>query len=234
MENVESSDPRKSVKGICTRFYRIGHIVLLVFFVTLSSYAVQGSLALALDAEAVLSSIESGDSDIDGASSGVLERAPYELGPEDVLSIDVWKDEILSREVSVRPDGRISFPLIGEIIAEGRPVTDLTKEINERLSKFVSDPRVTVAVSKVNSYKIYVIGKVKKAGEFLLGQNADVMQALSLAEGLTPFARESSIRILRRMGGQQKVHNFDYSEVLEGKNLAQNIILRRGDVVMVP
>ena len=113
-------------------------------------------------------------------------------------------------------------------------MNDLTKEINERLSKFVSDPRVTVAVSKVNSYKIYVIGKVNQAGEFLLGQNADVMQALSLAGGLTPFARESSIRILRRVAGQQKVHEFDYSEVLEGKNLSQNIILRRGDVVMVP
>jgi len=233
MEKVESSGSRKFVKGICIRFYRIGHIVLLVFFVTLLSYAVKESLALAMDEE-VLSSTESIDSDVGDASSGALERAPYVLGPEDQLSIDVWKDEILSRQVSVRPDGRITFPLIGEIVAEGRQVTDLTKEINERLSKFVSDPRVTVAVSKVNSYKIYVIGKVNKAGEFLLGQNADVMQALSLAEGLTPFARESSIRILRRMGSQQKVHNFDYSEVLEGKNLAQNIILRRGDVVMVP
>ena len=234
MENVESSDSRKSVKGICTRFYRIGHIVLLVFFVTLTSYGVKGSLALAMDAEAVQSSIESADSDLSDASIGVLGRAEYQLGPEDVLSIDVWKDEILSRAVSVRPDGRITFPLIGEIIAEGRNVNDLTKEINERLSKFVSDPRVTVAVSKVNSYKIYVIGKVNQAGEFLLGQNADVMQALSLAGGLTPFARESSIRILRRVEGQQKVHEFDYSEVLEGKNLSQNIILRRGDVVMVP
>ncbi len=230
MENAESSDSRKSVKGICPGFYRIGHIVLLVFFLTLSSYVVTGSLALAMDAEAVQSSIESGDSH----ASGVSGRPAYELGPEDVLSIDVWKDEILSRGVSVRPDGRITFPLIGEIIAEGRNVNDLTIEINERLSKFVSDPRVTVAVSKVNSYKIYVIGKVLKAGEFLLGQNADVMQALSLAGGLTPFARESSIRILRRVEGQQKVHEFDYSEVLEGKNLAQNIILRRGDVVMVP
>jgi len=233
MENVASSDSRKSVKGIFNRFHRIGHIFLLIALVTLSSCAVKESLALDMDGE-VLSSTESVDSDVGGVSSSVPERTPYELGPEDVLSIDVWKDEILSREVSVRPDGRITFPLIGEIIAEGRQVDDLTKEINERLSKFVSDPRVTVAVSKVNSYKIYVIGKVNKAGEFLLGQNADVMQALSLAEGLTPFARESSIRILRRMGSQQKVHNFDYSEVLEGKNLAQNIILRRGDVVMVP
>ncbi len=230
MENVENSDSRKSVKGICARFCRIGHISVLVFFLTISSYVVKGSLALAMDAEAVQSSLASGDSH----ASTVLERAAYELGPEDVLSIDVWKDEILSRQVAVRPDGRITFPLIGELIAEGRNVNDLTKEINERLSKFVSDPRVTVAVAKVNSYKIYVIGKVNQAGEFLLGQNADVMQALSLAKGLTPFARESSIRILRRMRGEQKVHDFDYSEVLEGKNLAQNIILRRGDVVMVP
>ncbi|MCA9471157.1 MAG: polysaccharide biosynthesis/export family protein [Nitrospira sp.] len=158
----------------------------------------------------------------------------YQIGPQDVLQISVWKDEILSREVVVRPDGFITFPLIGEVLAEDRPVEALAKEMDERLIKFVSDPRITVAVSQVNSFKIYVIGKVNKPGEFQLGQYTDVMQALSLAGGLTPFAREGSIKVLRRVEGIQTTFPFDYSDVLKGQNLEQNIVLKRGDIVMVP
>ena len=159
----------------------------------------------------------------------------YQIGPQDVLQISVWKDEILSREVIVRPDGYISFPLIGEVLAEGRPVGDLGKEMNERLTKFVSDPRITIAVSQVNSFKIFVIGKVNSPGGFQIGQYTDVMQALSLSGGLTPFAREGSIKVLRRgRQGDQTTFPFDYGEVLKGQNLEQNIVLQRGDVVMVP
>jgi len=159
----------------------------------------------------------------------------YQVGPQDVLQISVWKDEILSREVIVRPDGFISFPLIGEVLAEGRPVGDLSKEMDERLTKFVSDPRITIAVSEVNSFKIFVIGKVNSPGGFQIGQYTDVMQALSLSGGLTPFAREGSIKVLRRSKqGDQTTFPFDYGEVLKGDNLEQNIVLQRGDVVMVP
>jgi len=158
----------------------------------------------------------------------------YQIGPQDVLQISVWKDEILSREVVVRPDGYVSFPLIGEVLAEDRPVDDVAEEMDERLTKFVSDPRITVAVSEVNSFKIYVIGKVNKPGEFKLGQYTDVMQALSLAGGLTPFAREGSIKILRRIHGSQTTFPFDYGDVLKGENLGHNIVLKRGDIVMVP
>ena len=161
-------------------------------------------------------------------------ESSYQMGPEDVLQIDVWKDEILSREVIVRPDGFITFPLIGEVLAEGRSVGNLAKEMNERLTKFVSDPRITIAVSQVNSFKIFVIGKVNKPGGFQIGQYTDVMQALSLAGGLTPFAREGSMKVLRRQKGIQTSFPFDYSEVLKGNNLEQNIVLQRGDVVMVP
>jgi polysaccharide biosynthesis/export protein len=162
-------------------------------------------------------------------------ESTYLMGPEDVLDISVWKDEILSREVVVRPDGFITFPLIGEVRAEGRTVGDLTKEMDERLTHFISDPRIAIAVSEVNSFKIFVIGKVDKAGGFKIGQYTDVMQALSLAGGLTPFAREGSIKVLRRgKNGDQSTFPFDYGEVLKGRNLEQNIVLQRGDVVMVP
>lgn len=159
----------------------------------------------------------------------------YQIGPQDVLEISVWKDEILSRKVTVRPDGFITFPLIGEVLVEGRTVGALAKEMDERLTQFVSDPRITIAVSEVNSFRIFVIGKVNKPGGFQIGQYTDVMQALSLAGGLTPFAREGSMKVLRRgKQGDQTTFPFDYGEVLKGKNLEQNIVLQRGDVVMVP
>ena len=204
---------------------------LFIYFLIVLSLAASPSLALAQDTEGMLSTEMTG---VSGEGNNTSDRGFYQIGPQDILSISIWKDELLSRDVTVRPDGRISFPLIGEVFVEGRHIAQITQEINERLSKFVSDPRATVAVAEVKSYRIFVIGKVKTAGEFLLGQHTDVMQALSLAGGITPFARESSIRILRRVGNQQKIHTFDYTDVLEGKNLEQNIILRRGDVVMVP
>ena len=169
------------------------------------------------------------------SSNQASRQSTYLIGPPDVLQISVWKDEILSREVIVRPDGFVSFPLIGEVLAEGRTVGDLAKEMDERLTKFVSDPRVTIAISQVLSFKIFVIGKVNIPGGFQIGQNRDVMQALSLAGGLTPFAREGSIKVLRRMkDGRQTTFPFDYGEVLKGEALTQNIVLERGDVVMVP
>lgn len=171
----------------------------------------------------------------EGPSLSSSQEVPYQIGPQDVLEISVWKDEILSRKVTVRPDGFITFPLIGEVLVEGRTVGELAKEMDERLTQFVSDPRITIAVSEVNSFRIFVIGKVDKAGGFQIGQYTDVMQALSLAGGLTPFAREGSIKVLRRgKQGDQTTFQFDYGEVLKGKNLEQNIVLQRGDVVMVP
>ena len=174
-------------------------------------------------------------SSAEGLSVSSSGEDAYQIGPQDVLEISVWKDEILSRKVTVRPDGFITFPLIGEVLVEGRTVGALAKEMDERLTQFVSDPRITIAVSEVNSFRIFVIGKVNKPGGFQIGQYTDVMQALSLAGGLTPFAREGSMKVLRRgKQGDQTTFPFDYGEVLKGKNLEQNIVLQRGDVVMVP
>ncbi|NOS80337.1 MAG: polysaccharide export protein [Nitrospira sp.] len=160
--------------------------------------------------------------------------ANYLLGAEDVLNISVWRDEQLTREVVVRPDGFVSFPLVGDVQAAGRTVQEVRADIVNRLTKFIPNPQVSVTVTKVLSYRIYVLGRVNKPGEFMVGHTADVLQALSLAGGLTPFAAENDIRIMRRVNGEQQVFPFRYGEAKKGKGLEQNILLQRGDVVMVP
>lgn len=160
--------------------------------------------------------------------------AAYLLGPEDTMKISVWKDEQLTQEVIVRPDGMISFPLVGDVVAAGRTVEEVRLELVKRLNKFVPNPHVAVMVTKILSNRIYVTGRVNKAGEFLVGHYTDVLQALSLAGGLTPFAAENDIKILRREKGEQKVYPFRYGDVRNGKALEQNILLQRGDVVVVP
>jgi polysaccharide export outer membrane protein len=157
----------------------------------------------------------------------------YRLGPEDLLYVSVWKDESLTREVLVRPDGMISFPLVGDLPAEGKTVEGLRADLVKRLSPFLPDPTLAVAVLKVNT-KIYVVGKVSRPGEYLVGRPVDVMQALSLAGGLTPFASENKIRILRRENGAQQTYLFRFGDVKKGESLEQNIVLQRGDVVIVP
>ena len=158
----------------------------------------------------------------------------YLLGPEDVLTISVWKDEQLTKDVIVRPDGMVSFPLIGDVSAAGRTVEDLRLDITKRLTRFIPNPHVSVAVTKLLSYRIYVLGRVAKPGEYMVGHHTDVLQALSLAGGLTPFASENDIKVLRRRGGEEQVFEFRYGDAKKGEDLEQNILLQRGDVVMVP
>lgn len=158
----------------------------------------------------------------------------YRLGAEDIMLVSVWKDEQLTREVVVRPDGMFSFPLVGDIQAEDRTVDDIRGDLVKRLTKYIPNPNVSVAVTKVISYKIYVVGRVNKPGEYLIGHYTDVLQALSLAGGLTPFAAENDIKVMRRVRGEQHAIPFRYGDVRKGRDLEQNIILQRGDVVMVP
>ncbi len=158
----------------------------------------------------------------------------YHLGPEDLIMISVWKDENLTREAIVRPDGMVSFPLIGDVPAMGHTVEEVRQDIAKRLARFIPNPHVSVAITKLQSYKVYVMGRVTKPGEYLVGHYTDVLQALSLAGGLTPFASENDIKIIRRENGDQRVFLFRYGDVQKGRDLNQNILLERGDVVMVP
>jgi polysaccharide export outer membrane protein len=171
------------------------------------------------------------------ATSSISPRetsADYLIGPEDVLDISVWKEEGLKKEVLVRPDGGISFPLAGDMQAAGKTARHLQQEITQRLEKFMSDPVVSVSVQKIASNKVYVIGRVNKPGEFSAGRYLDVLQALSMAGGLTPFAAENDIKVLRKENGKELVFLFRYAQVKAGTNLEQNITLKGGDVVVVP
>jgi polysaccharide export outer membrane protein len=163
-----------------------------------------------------------------------IDPSTYRVGPEDVLEIAVWHEDALKKEALVRPDGGISYPLIGEVQAAGKTVLEIREEIAKRLEKFIPDAVVSVTVLKIGSQHVYVIGKVNKPGEFPVGRYVDVLQALSMAGGLTPFADSSNIRIMRREGERQAVLPFEYDRVVRGQKLEENIQLRAGDVVVVP
>jgi polysaccharide export outer membrane protein len=158
----------------------------------------------------------------------------YIVQPGDVLVIDVWKEKDLQREVMVRPDGGLDFPLIGNIDISGKTVEQLRKEIVEKLTKYVPDPVVTLSVKQSLGNKIYVVGKVNKPGDFIVIRNTDVMQALSMAGGLNPYASANKIKILRREHGVLKSIPFKYSRVEKGEDLETNIVLQGGDIVVVP
>lgn len=166
-------------------------------------------------------------------SQSLAAELDFGLGPEDVLYISVWKEPDLEKEVLVRPDGKISFPLVGHLLAANKSPEELEALIAKKLQPYLSDPVVHVAVTKVLSNKIYVIGKVAKPGQYLLGQSLDVMQALSLAGGLTPYANEEKVHILRRDGDGEVAISFNYEKVRAGRSLEQNIILQSGDVIVV-
>ncbi len=158
----------------------------------------------------------------------------YHVQPGDVLDISVWKEEDLVRQVLVRPDGGISFPLAGDLQAAGKSIAEIQSLIADRLEKYIPEPLVTAAVLKLDGNKIYIIGKVNRPGEYVANRYLDVIQALSIAGGMTPYAADNKILILRRTDGKLKSIPFRYSDIEKGENLQQNIILQSGDVVLVP
>ena len=158
----------------------------------------------------------------------------YTIGPGDVLEVSVWKEESLTKLRTVLPDGKITFPLIGEVTAGGRTVAELKKEIETRLARFVPDPVLSVGVQQMNSLMIYVVGRVNNPGRFVLNTTVDVLQALAMAGGLNSFASRGQIKVFRKQDGKTKIFDFDYDDVVEGKNLEQNIPLMRDDVIVVP
>jgi polysaccharide export outer membrane protein len=151
-----------------------------------------------------------------------------------MLVISVWKETDLQGDVLIRPDGGISFALAGELEAAGHTVGELRTMLETRIRKYIPDAVVTVTVKAASGNRIYVIGKVNKPGDFLLAGPTDVMQALTLAGGVTPFAEVNGIRILRREGEHQNSIRFHYSDIVHGRKLDQNILLQNGDTVVVP
>ena len=169
-----------------------------------------------------------------GPTEDTFESTGYGLHPGDIILISIWGEEGLDRPVLVGPDGRISFPLVGNLDVGGRTVEELTGIIAKRVSRYVPNPLVTVSLQDIPGNRIYVLGRVNKPGDFVIGRDVEVMQALAMAGGLTPFADRKAIKVLRSVDGKQVQILFNYKEVERGKNLQQNIPLQAGDVIVVP
>ncbi len=164
------------------------------------------------------------------------EIAPdYQIGPEDVIEVLVWKNPDLSRVVNVRPDGKISLPLIGDVQAAGLTTSQLTEQITERLKEYYQQPpEVSVIVREVNSYSIYISGEISKPGRYVVKRGTTFLQAITLAGGFTPFASTSKVLLLRRNNeGKEIAVRLNYDEIVGG-NLQNNIILKPGDTIVVP
>jgi polysaccharide export outer membrane protein len=169
-----------------------------------------------------------------GASPAGVALPAYRLQPGDIITVSVWKETDLQSEVLVRPDGAFTFPLAGEVNAVGKTVDDIRTVLADRLKRYIPNPVVTVAIKTIGGNRIYVVGRVNRAGDFPLSSPMDVMQAIALAGGATPFAAINDIVILRRQNGEQQALHFHYSDVARGRELSQNVLLQTGDTVVVP
>ena len=173
-----------------------------------------------------------------GAPQAIGPAVPVEpgftIGPEDVLGVLVWKDQEVSSDVTVRPDGMITLPLVRDIRAAGLTPTELADRIQAAVREFITDASVTVVVRQMNSRKVFITGEVAKPGSYPLTSSMTVMQLIAVAGGLTEFAEAKSISVMRVEAGQTKTFPFDYKTVANGRKPGQNIALKPGDTVVVP
>ena len=205
--------------------------------VTLLALVVITALALARDSQRQAK----GESTLSPAANSQEQKAPsaaadstYVIGPEDGLDISVWKEPDVSRAVPVRPDGKISLPLLNDIQAAGLTPMQLQAVVTEGLKKFFTGPQVTVIVTQINSRRIYVMGEVARPGAFPMLPNMTILQALSTAGGFSQYAKLSGIYLLRTERGAQVTLPFNYREVIRGRRPEQNITLKPGDTIVVP
>jgi len=197
-------------------------------FFLLSSALVCARLAAAQDPPA-----QKPDKTPNPAVSAVAD-SEYKIGPQDVIRIDVWKEPDISRTIPVRPDGKISLPLLNDVQASGLTAMQLAASLRASFSKYLNNPQVTVTVTEINSRRVYITGEVMRAGALPLLPNMTVLQALSSGGGFTQFAKLKNIYVLRTEDGKQVKHPFNYKEVVKGNLAEQNILLQPGDVIVVP
>ena len=172
----------------------------------------------------------------EAGSSATYVTGDYKIGPEDVVEVIVWRNADLSKTVAVRPDGKISLPLVGDVTAVGLTADQLTKEISARLKGYKDTPNVSVVVQQVNSYSVYVMGEVAKPGRYQLKTYTTALQAISTAGGFTPYAAKNRIFVLRKSpstGVEMRI-NVSYDEIVSGADSSKNIVLIPGDTVVVP
>ncbi len=175
-----------------------------------------------------------GTSDSTGKTGGSVAPDDYKIGPQDEIRVDVWKEPEITRTVPVRPDGKISLPLLNDVQAAGLTAMQLAGTIHDGLSKYITNPQVTVTILGINSKRIFINGEVGHVGAQPLLPNMTVLQALSNAGGLNQFARPTKIYILRMEGGKQTKIPFNYKQVIKGDHPEQDILLQPGDTIVVP
>lgn len=169
-----------------------------------------------------------------GAVEGITPPADYVIGPEDVLSVFVWREKDLTADVMVRPDGRVSLPLLNDIQAAGLTPEQFRETVTKAAARYVEEPNVTIVVKEINSRKVFVTGEVEKPGTYPLLGPLNVLQLITLAGGLREYADAKNITIQRNVGGSIQTLKFNYKDVIKGKRLEQNILLKPGDTVIVP
>jgi polysaccharide export outer membrane protein len=169
-----------------------------------------------------------------GATSAVVTPPDYVIGPDDVLSVVFWREREMSGDVIVRPDGKISLPLVNDVMAAGLTPEQLRERITQQASAFVKEPQATVVVKAINSRRVYITGQVEKPGSYPLTSRLSVMQLIATAGGLKEYAKSDRIVVMRFEQGREVRYRFDYKQVLEGKNAAQNLDMQPGDTVVVP
>ena len=160
--------------------------------------------------------------------------APYVIGPGVILSIDVWKEPELSKQVSVRLDGNMSLPLVNDIKAAGLTCGELRSQLTEKYTDFVDVPEVAVTVIESRSKRIYLLGKVARPGEYPMQKNMTVVQAVSLAGGLAEWADSSDVKLIRKIDGKEQTFLVDYDAIVSGEDLSQNVLLQPDDTIFVP
>jgi polysaccharide export outer membrane protein len=214
------------------KFFLLGALLLIPANITFS----QDGSSKSKKQTKLLSGKSNGDSSpsADQTSKSATDDPNYAIGPDDEVSVNVWKEPDISRTISVRPDGKISLPLLNDIQAAGLTPMQLSSEISERLKKFIESPQVTIIITKSNSQRVFILGEVSRAGAYSLLPNMTMLQALSSAGGFTQFANLKKIYVLRTENGKQIRLLFNYKEVVSGRRPEQNIFLKPGDTIVVP
>lgn len=202
-----------------------GKAFLILSIVLLIAYVYFCPGCLSMKADSLSKGTEKGTASVDDK---------YIIGPADVLEIQVWREPNLSCTAPVRPDGKISLPLLNDVQAAGLSPQELKTKIEKGLAKFLEKPEVLVSVQEIKSKNIYILGKVNTPGQYPLQHGLTVIQALSLAGGFAEWADEKDIVILRHENGKQKRIKFNYKRVSRGKDLEKNIVLCPGDTIIVP
>lgn len=170
-----------------------------------------------------------------GTSFAGPESEDYILGPEDVIQVIVWENDKISREVTIRPDGKISLPLIGDVQASGYTASQLQEEVAQKLAEYKETPEVAIIVKEVNSYGIYIMGEVIRPGKYILKSRTSVLQVIAIAGGFTPWASKNKITLIRRTAdGTENRIQIKYDAILSESGSREDLILRSGDTLIVP